>query len=1101
MKRSLLFCAVLFLLCTNIVLAQEKKTIAGIVQDEKGSPLVGVSVQEKNTSNGTLTDQNGAFRLSADPEGALIFTYVGYLRQEVPLNGRVSLAIRMAPDSRGLNEVVVTAMGIKRERRKLGYAVSSVSGDDIVKASPTNFGAALYGRAAGVKIQTAPGGGTSAVNIQIRGINSITQDNQPLIVVDGVPIRKDITNTGDYWSDSRIRGNSLLDINPENIQDISILKGAAATALYGSDGANGVVVVTTKAGSRKPGIGVDFNYSFGIEKAANLPEYQTEYGRGYERPVNMGGQFGADRDGWIHLGDVNGDGKDDITPVYGGYASFGPKFDGRDFYYWDGTTRKYVGQKDTWTRFYRTGYSSIANIALSNTSEKASYRLSYVRNDYKGIQIGGKQEKNTFNLNSTYRVNPRLSTDVVITYINEKVHNRPDQLNQVVSAFNGMLSPTDYMDVYFDKYKTTKGYKYVTAANAARDPEEALKYNVRSFQFMDFLWRQLVNEYDENTNRVIASATLNYEIMKGFRFRGRVGTDYTGYNAENREHAEYPLAFGESGRFVSDESQNSTIYSDLLLSYSKQLSSKLTLNASLGYQARRNETRLSTIATEGGLTQENWFTTKASKNAMSGGLTRTFYLQDGLFGILGIEYRNMLFLEGTIRRERVSTLYPGKNIYYYPSVSASFELSRALELPRAFDYVKLRLGYGGVASPAPSYTANVVYTGATINTVPILYPGSTSGNNDLKPQLKYETEGGLEVKMFEGRFGLDVSYYTNVTKGQILNLSIPASTGFSSIWTNVGDMQNYGIEAALNGTPVRSRNFEWNVRGTVGFNKNKVKSLMPGLDELELYQIDNRALRIVARPGQDAGDIMVYKRKRNAEGKYIVTANGRYDVDNTKMEKVGNIQPKLVGGIGNNLRYKNWNLDFLVDVRWGGQIVAQANYLSMTAGLLKPSLQGRDEAHGGLTYYEDASFNKTLLAPGQSAPAGTWVYHDGIIIDGVDATGKQNDKILQAAEYYRSSYAWGPGPNQSYEQAVYDNNYVKFRELALSYTLPVKLTSKAKLQNLTVGLFGRNLFYLYKSVPDTDPEAGVGSTFVKQGVDGGTTATSRTIGANLRLSF
>ncbi len=1101
MKRSLLFCAVLFLLCANIVLAQEKKTIAGIVQDEKGSPLVGVSVQEKNSSNGTLTDQNGAFRLSADPEAALIFTYIGYLRQEVPLNGRVSLAIRMAPDSRGLNEVVVTALGIKRERRKLGYAISTVSGDEIVKASPTNFGAALYGRAAGVRVQAGPGGGTSAVQLQVRGINSITQDNQPLIIVDGVPIRKDIVNA-DQFGDNRIRGNSLLDINPENIQDISILKGAAATALYGSDGANGVVVITTKAGSRKPGIGVDFNYSYGIENATSLPELQTEYGRGYDRPTAMAA--GTDRDGWIHMGDLNGDGVEEIRPHYQAYGSFGPKFDGRDYYYWDGTTRKYNAEKDTWGKFYRTGYSSIANIAISNTSEKASYRLSYVRNDYKGVQIGGKQEKNTFNLNSTYRINPRLSTDVTVTYINEKVHNRPSFTSTFTTEFNGFVSPNDIMDVFFDKYKTTKGYKYVPLANAARDQEEAIKYPMRATQFMDFLWNQLVNSYDENSNRVIASATLNYEMMKGLKFRGRVGTDYTGFSAENKRHSEYPLAFGESGEFGTEDNQYSIIYTDLLLAYTKQLSSKLTLNASLGYQARRQENRYARVTTVGGLTQENWFTTNASKNPLSTsntGTTRTFYLQDGLFGILGLEYRNMLFVEGTIRRERVSTLYPGKNVYYYPSVSASFELSRAMELPRAFDYVKLRLGYGGVASPAAPYTANVVYNGVTVNGVPILYPGNQYGNDDLKPQLKYETEGGLELKMFEGRFGMDISYYTNITKGQILNLTLPASTGATSVWTNVGDLQNHGLEVALNGVPVRSKDFEWNVRGTIGFNKNKVKSLMAGLEELQIYSFDNGAVRVVAKPGQDAGDIMVFKRKKNAEGKYIITPEGYYDVDNTKQEKVGNVLPKVSGGIGNTLRYKNWNLDFLVDVRWGGQIVAQTNYLATTAGLLKSTLKYRDEANGGLTYYEDAAFNRTLLAPGASAPAGTWVYHDGVILDGVDATGKQNEKIIQASQYYRILHAWGPGPNQSYEPAVYDNNWIKFREIALNYSLPVKLTAKAKVQNLTIGLFARNLFYIYKSVPDTDPEAGVGSTFARQAIDGGTTAASRTMGANLRLSF
>ncbi len=1099
MKRSLLVCAVLFLLCANFVLAQEKKTVAGIVQDEKGLPLVGVSIQEKGATNGTLTDANGAFKISVSTEATLVFTYVGYMRQEVPLNGRVSLAMRMNPDSKGLNEIVVTALGIKRERRKLGYAISSVSGDEIVKASPTNFASALYGKAAGVKIQTAPGGATSAVTIQIRGINSITQDNQPLIVLDGVPIRKDqVNDKGFDAGDNHILGNSLLDINPANIQDVSILKGAAATALYGSDGANGVVVITTKSGKKAQGIGVDFSYSYGLEKAANLPELQGAYGPGYERSVDQG----QSADGFIHLGDINGDGKEDVRPVYRAWASFGPAFDGRQIAYWDGTFKPYVAHTDSWQKFYQTGHSSIANIALSGSTDKSNYRLSFTRNDYKGVQIGGDQQKNTVNLVSSYKVNSRLSTDVSVTYVNEKVHNRPYQMRNVSGAYNGLFSPADDMDEFFAHYQTSKGYKYVMWNQTERDPVEAMKYEIRPFQLLDFMWNQLKNSYDEYSNRVLTSATLNYEIAKGLKFRGRLGNDFTGYSSENKQYTEYAVSFGPTGAYGANNNQYSLIYSDLLLSYSKQLSTKLTLNASLGYQARKEERRLNSINTDGGLTQENWFSAAASQKAIRATTTRIFSLQDGLFGILGLEYRNMFFVEGTLRRERISTLYPGKNVYYYPSVSASFELSRAMTLPKFVDYAKLRLGYGGVASPAPPYTANIVYTGATVNTVPILFPSRTYGNNDLEPQLKYETEVGLELKMFEGRLGLDGSFYHNITKGQILPLDLPTSTGAAAVWTNVGNLTNTGIEVAVNAIPYTSRNFEWSVRGTIGMNNNKVQSLTNGLESLELANLDSRAVRIVANVGSNAGDIMVYRRKKNAEGKYLVDGDGYYMVNTDQQEKVGNIQAKFVGGLGNTFRYKNWSMDALLDYRIGGQMVSEVNYIATGAGLLKKtSMFGRDAANGGLTYYEDAAGNRTLLAAGASAPAGTNVYHDGIVIDGVDETGKQNTKILQAPEYYRTTYNWGVNPQNSYEDAVHDNNYVKFRELAINYTFPVKLTSKARLQNLSVGLYGRNLFYVYKSVQDTDPEVGVGTNFAWGSMDSGTSAATRSFGANVRLSF
>lgn len=1118
MKRSLLFCAVLFLLCANIVLAQEKKTIAGIVQDEKGSPLVGVSVQEKNTSNGTLTDQNGAFRLSADPEGALIFTYIGFLRQEVPLNGRVSLALRMQSDSRGLNEVVVTAMGIKKERRKLGYAVSNVSGEDIQKANPTNFASALYGKAAGVTITTAPGGSTSASVIRIRGLNTISLDNQPLIVVDGVPLRSnEVVNNGDMYSDGgRIRGNGLLDINPDNIQDVSILKGAAAAALYGSSGSNGVVLITTKQGAKRPGIGVDVNYSFGVENATQLPEYQTEYGPGYYRALNLA-NYGS-KDGWISVGDVNNDGKQDVRPPFRAYGSFGPKFDGRDIYYWDGTFQKYNAHPDNLKNFYQTGFSSIANVAISSASDKGSVRFAVNRQDYKGVQIGGKQEKNSFNLNLNYKFTPRLTTDIAVTYVNEFVHNRPARIGTFTNSYSGFFSPADDVEYLMTKYQTSKGYKYVDVnptdaspnGNYNRDPDEAFKYSIRATSLLDFLWNQLKNSYDEKTNRVISSFTMNYEISKNLKFRGRFGNDFTGYSSEEKRYAEYPIAFGASGAYAVGNNQFSVAYGDAMLTFNKDLSSKFSLNASAGYQVRRQDNRYSYTSTTNGLVDENMFSLNATKDPLrssDGGFStrRTSYLQDGAFGILGIGFRNFLFLEGTGRYERVSTLAPGNNAYFYPSVSLSWELTRALHLPNFIDYSKLRASYGVTATPPDLYRANIVYTFTSLDGKLVEYPAATYGNNELEPEFKHEIEFGWETKMFENRLGIDVSYYNNIIKGQIINLTIPSTTGAKGVWMNVGDLNNYGVEAALYGTPITSRNFEWNVRGTIGYNKNKLKTLRTGLDQLLLRDLDNGSLLIVADVNRPAGDIYTYDIQRNEAGTPIIGANGLYQSDFSKRVKVGNIQPDLVGGLNNSIRYKDWTLDFLIDYRWGGQIVSPTNYYQQGAGMLKSSMQYRDAANGGLSYYEDAAGNRTLLNGG-SAPAGTTVYHDGVILDGVDATGKKNEKILEAAEYYFNTFTWGNYPNggsttNPYSAAVFDNNYVKLREVALNYTLPVRLTNKARLQRLTVGIFGRNLFYLYKSLPNLDPEVGGGTSFVYQGLEQGTTVASRTIGANLRLSF
>lgn len=1101
MKRSLFLCAALFLLCCQLIWAQEKKTITGKIQDAKGNPIIGASVQEKGSTNGTMSDAHGNYKLSVSSNAVVIITSIGYLKQELPTGNQTVLNAHLDDDTKGLSEVVVTAMGIKKDRRKVGYAISSVSGEDIVKASPTNFASALYGRAAGVKIQSAPGGGTSAVNIKIRGLNSINGDNQPLIVVDGVPIRNDIVNNGGYWSDTRIRGNSLLDINPDNIADINILKGAAATALYGSSGSNGVVMITTKSGKMGRGLGIDVNYSYGVEKVGVTPDLQTTYGPGYDRATNKS-SFGADDDGWINMGTI--DGKTAVRPIFRSYAQFGPKMDGREVYWWDGQFRNYVSHKDNWKQFYRNGSSSIANVALSNSSEKLAYRFSYTRNDYQGVQIGGKQQKNTFNFNTSYKITPKLTTDLVLTYVNEKVHNRPEQINRVTANYGGFFSAADYMDVYMQKYKTSRGYKYVKYNETAKDPLEAIKYNIRAYDYMDFLWKQLENSYDERSNRLMSSLTMSYEITKDLKLRGRVGNDFTGYSSENMSKAEYPLSFGESGGYGTNNNIYSIVYGDALLSYNKQVSKNIGISASAGYQARREENRFVGISTNGGLTQENWFSLNASKNPISAGSTyRQYYQQDGVFGTVSFDYKNFLFLEGTGRYERASTLAPGNNAYFYPSVSSSLELTKALQLPSFVDYSKLRLSYGEVASAAGIYSSNIVYSGYTMNGVPALLPQSSYGNNNLRPERKHEVEIGWETKLLKNRLGFDVSYYNGTIKGQIINLTIPASTGANSIWKNVGDLNNYGVEVALNGTPVSTRNFEWSARATLGYNRNKLKSLMPGMDQLVLSNIDNGSLLVTAKVGSAAGDIMGYKRKQDAQGNYMIDANGYYIIDFDHQVKLGNIQADLTGGLANTLRYKNWSLDFLVDFRWGGQIISSSNFYGTGAGLYKSTLNGRDAEHGGVAYYVDGTGKN--VATGNSAPAGAKVYHDGIVLNGLSPDGKKNETIIDAASYYLNTYGWGSWPGSgstsTYEGAVFDNNFIKFRELSLNYTMPVKLRNKIKAQNLTVGVFGRNLFYLYKSLPNLDPEVGIGSSFVSQGVEAGTTAASRTMGVNLRLSF
>ena len=1107
MKKYLLL-TFLLLHASAILLAQTRRITGTITDAQTNSGLPGVTIQVKDQPTNTVTDGDGRFALNV-PQGnvVLVITYVGYKTENISVGaGQSNVVLAMKADDSEMGEVIVTAMGIKKDQRKLGYATSTITSKDIVQTAPTNFAAALYGKAPGVTINSNPGGATSAVAIQIRGLNSISFQRQPLMVVDGVIIRNNDANNEGYWGgNQRINGNGLLDINPENIETINILKGAAASALYGSDATFGVIVITTKNGKGyKKGIGVDVNLSANMEQVSVAPDLQTEFGPGYERSVNMA-SFGADDQGWINT-TVNG--QQVQYPIFRAYAQFGPKLDGRQVYWWDGEMRAYNPQPNNWKQFYRDGYSTIANIALNNATDKGSYRLSYTRNDYKGVQIGGKQDKNTFNFNSTYNVTPKLSVDLVASYVNEKVVNRPRQIYFVTNNFGGFFSPADYMDVYFNKYQTSKGYKWVPF-NSTLDVEERIKYNIRAYDFLDFLWNQLANNFTETTNRFMPAATVNYKILKGLTFRGRMGADYTGYYAENKERSTQPISFGATGRYSTNSNQFTYTYGDLLLTYEGKISSDLGFTFSAGYQGRKERYRYNSAGTRDGLTTENWFSLSASKTTPTEGSARIEQLvKDGMFGILGLEYKNYLFLEGTVRRERSSSLAPGNNTFVYPGVSAAFELSNAFNLPAFVSYSKLRAAGGIVGNPPPIYRANVLYSSGSVDGVPFLYPPTSSyGNNELKNEMKHEMEFGWENKFLGNRLGVDVTYYNNKTVDMIMSLNTPATVGSTSVLVNAGDMRNYGWELALSGRPTKNTKFTWDSRLNLAFNRNKIIALNEGLEELQLANLDNGSMLVVARPGQPSGEIMGFVRKKDDKGNYIVAANGFYDVDKSQQVSLGNIQPKVNGGFMNTFTYGNFSLNALVDFRYGGKIVSQALLYGTGSGMYTNTLFGRNAEHGGISYYTNSSGVKVQVATGTAAgPGGEKVYDDGYIIQGVMADGRPNTTIIETPAFYRTTYNWGSwqgyGDNTTYEGAVYDNNFVKMRELSFSYILPAKLRSKLKMQNCTLTLYGRNLFYIYKSLPHLDPEEGVGTNYVSNAVSGGQgTAATRSMGASIRVTF
>ena len=1104
MNKRLLVFTMMGILTGLSVFAQ---TVTGVVTSEEDElPLPGVSVLVKGTTTGTITDVDGKYSLNVSDlqNTTLVFSFVGFVSEEIDLAGRAVIDVSLLPDIQRLNEIVVTALGIPREQKALGYSVSKISSEELTATGNTNFASALYGKAPGVKITSAPGGATSGVNVQIRGINSINAgNNQPLYVVDGVMIRN-LTqpglNNGGYWDDQKIRGNGILDINPADIESLTVLKGASAAALYGSEASNGVIVITTKKGVKGRGLGVEVNYTYNVEEVAFTPKYQNTYGPGYDRETNMG-TFGANEEGFIPV-DLDGDGvSESERPIFNAWGQFGPTMDGREVAWWDGSIRKYSPQPDNYKDFYQTGYNSIFNVALSNSTDVASYRLGYTRLDYKSIAPGSHSNRNTFNLNSTLKLGDKISTDIVVNYVNSFVHNRPESINRLTANYGGFFSRADYMDVYLDKYQTSEGYKYVTFDQTQRNPEEAIKYNIRAYDLLNYLWRNVRDNDDEKQDRLITSATLNYDIFKNLRLRGRIGNDFTSLRQEIERHNEYPIAFNgtnSTGSYTIAQGRYSILYTDALLTYSQDVSPDFKLGLTGGFQSRSQNYLDQSSSTRDGLIEENWFSLSNSYNAnLNTSTFRTRSLMYAYLGILNLSFKEFLYLEATGRQEYHSTLPPGNNSYFYPSVNTGFVFTDAFNFPSFFSYGKVRASYASVSNPPIPYQATIAYNQTVLSTtngsVPQLSAGSDYGNESIKPERKYELEFGLETRFFQNKLGLDVTYYTNTVEDQILRLSLPRSTGAISRLENVGELESKGVEIGITATPYSNGSLQWDTRFNFSKNQTKVTKLAEGLDEIVFYNLDASALQIKAEEGEVLGNIYTHPRATDENGNFIISDDGLY-VLSSEFTKTGNIQPKAIGGWSNTLSYKGFALDFLIDYRFGGQIVSAPLLYATGAGMYENTMQYRDEAHGGLPYNIDQDGNKVLASSHAEAE-----YHDGVLLEGVTTTGEQNTTIVDAAYYYINSFYWASGRYE--EAAVYKNDYIKMREVALSYNLPTAIAEKLRFQNIRISLIGRNLFYVYRTLDNLDPEAMLGTRWDKQGIDEGSMAATRSYGFSLNVRF
>lgn len=1109
-------------------------TVRGTVTDTSKEPIIGASILVVGTSNGTITDVDGNFTIKNVPTSAsLAITYIGMSKQVIKVEGKTIINVIMADDSKQLDEVVVTALGIKKDAKKLGYAVSSISSDELTKTGGSNLASGLYGKATGVRIQSAPGGGTSAVSISVRGLSSITGNTQPLIIMDGVPIHNGNTNNDGYWDNPRINSNGIVDINPNDIENITILKGAAASALYGSEAANGVVMITTKKGKQGTGTHVDFNMNVSFDKVAYMPEIQKKYGPGYDNWV-LGNDNEQALTGFRQTR-FDRNGNSITTPNRETYYSWGAKYDAnKSVTYFDGTERAYTPiDHNQWADIFRTGVNQTYNLSVTNSTERNNMRFSYTYDNAQAMQYNSNNHKHNFNLNGTFDITNNIKLNYTATYMDQYIKNRAYRISRLTNNYSGMFG--GFTDVAYIRDHTVTSLGYMNSISAINSgtsntltPDEQFLYSpMGSTSLMsEYFWNIFGKTQEEDHNRFIGSVNPTWKIIPSLTLSGRIATDLTTNKIENKNSTENAHIFSDDGKYSDgytlSNDRYQIVYGDIMLMFDKTFSEKHNITANFGWNARKETYYQSSVGTNNGLTQENWFNLAASVGTKNASMSKSDLLQTGMFLTADYGYNGWGFLEGSIRQEKTSTLKKGNNSFWYPSISVSVLLTELLKdkRPSWWDYGKVRASYGVVGNAPEIYRANKAYQQGSLtreSTYTYNYVPTEVGNDDIKPEKKHEYEIGIENKFFQNRLGMEFSYYYNDIKDQILTTSAAASMGGQSMLMNVGELTNKGFELSVNGTPYMNKDWRWDLRANIAWNKNMVKKLANGLDYLSHMTVDNGAASLESHVGEAMGDWYAYTWKKDGDGNYIVGNDGLYIADKTERHKVGNAMPKFVGGFGTTLSWKNLTLDVTFDFRIGGSVLNLPWQYMMDTGTITDAIGARDYSTGGIFYYsdtEDVSDKSSLHVLSASEVAsirdsyqrgakynGHYLWDNGVIQKGVKQDGTTNDILVTQFEANDSQYGWGTGATQSYQDAIQKNSYVKCREISLAYTLPTKWITKFACNNLTVSAFVRNPFYIYRSLKLFDSETTDATSWIYQAQVGGSTASARTFGLSLRASF
>ncbi|RZJ72588.1 MAG: SusC/RagA family TonB-linked outer membrane protein [Flavobacterium sp.] len=1049
--------AILFLLLLSPFVRAQNISISGTVKSSSGETLPGVSIFVKGTKQAVTSNGAGSFTIMVTGKSTLVFSYIGFATKELEVSGDTqALNVVLNDADNALDEVVVTALGISRQKKSLGYAVQELKGESLTEARESNLVNALAGKVAGVRVTNSQGDMGSS-RIVIRGETSISGNNQPLFVVDGIPVDNSQLNS----AGARDYANTISDINPNDIESISVLKGPNAAALYGSRAAAGVVIIKTKSGKSKKGLGVSFNSNGVIESLLTLPKYQDIFGQGSE--------------GKFSYVDGKGAGTND-----GVDESWGPRMDGRLIpqFFSKGVAVPFVANPDNVRDFFETGYSLSNGIAVEDAGEKFDYRLSYNNLKQVGVVPNSGQDKNSFAMNTTLRITPKLTLTANANYSKLGSDNLP--------GTGGSRSTSTMLQfTWFGRQVDINQLKNY------RD-ENGNTFNWNNSYYSNPYWVAYENTVSQNRNRIIGNISLNYKINDGLNFNFRSGTDY--YNDRRKIRIAYGTNGTPFGSYTESAFTVNESNTDATLNYTKQLNDDFSLEALLGTNIRsryieQNDQSAPRLAVAGLYTLNNSRDPLTSSNNYSKLKSYSGYAS------AQIGFRNYLFVNVTARNDWSSTLPAQNRSYFYPSFNGSLVLTEAFDIKsEVLDYAKIRGGWSKVGKDADPYRLINTYSfNAPFGSNPQLSPSATDLNPDLKPETTTSSELGAEAVLFNKRLRFDVSLYNTNSYDQILSVDVSQSTGFRSKLLNAGKINNKGVEVQLGVTPIRKQ-LTWDIDVNYAANRSKVIELdQAGL--LQNYVVATNSAQVIAAVGQPYGTLFGNAFLRDGSGNIIVNATGAPQTDPTK-RVLGKYTPDWIGGISNTFTYKGISLGVLIDASFGGSIYNGTYATGTYTGVLASTLPGRAAEFGGISYYypENVKANGTVrLADGATAPAGVTVYDDGMIFDGVTADGKRNEKILSAQTYYKSFRTID-------EANIFDASYVKLREIKLSYNLPSKWIRPLSLQGVSVSLVGRNLAILHRNVADIDPEVAF-NTGNGQGLESLSNPTTRSYGINLNIKF